>query len=451
MTREQTARVAAFGALAIGVVLLAVLLFTGGSNYKIYAQFPDAGQLVQGDLVTVAGHQVGSVGGIRLSNNGLAEVELDIGSDEFNPLHQGTIATIGQLSLTGVANRFVGLDPGSTSNPKIPDGGIIPPTQTKGIVDLDVLLDSLTPRVRRSLQQILSTGAYLFTKPSPQQFNQALRYFNPALSQTTELGQEVVADKFALDRLVASTAQVSTTLAGRTGDLSGAVGNTAATFRLIASENSALSDAIARTPAVLLQGTAVLRDVDFTLGLLNPTLADLQPVAPKLATLLQKLLPAAANAVPLINGVEALVPPASQALKLFPKIEKQATPAVKSLTASLKPLTPILAGLRAYVPDVVSGFFNSFANGPGLSYDANGVFGRVMPLVAPSLGLNTLLTLLTGTPVLVGTPGTGKSGQVARCPGGGVPPATAGGNPWNSPDIPASLGSICNPNDNQSQ
>jgi phospholipid/cholesterol/gamma-HCH transport system substrate-binding protein len=450
MPREQLARVGAFIALGVAVVVVAVVLFTGGSSYKVYAQFPDAGQLVQGDLVTVAGHKVGGVGGIRLSNNGLAEVELDISDPGLTPLHQGTIATVGQLSLTGVANRFVGLTPTSTG-PKIPDGGIIPPTQTKGIVDLDVLLDALTPKVRKSLQRVLATGAYLFSKPSPQQFNASLKYFNPALSQTQRLGAEIVADKFALDRLVASTADVSTTLAGRNNDLAGAVTNTAATFRLIASERAALEDAIARSPAVLAQATAVMKDVDFTLGILDPTLVDLQPVAPKLATLLQKLLPAAANAVPLISGVEALVHPAKQALTLFPKVEKMATPAVKSLTAALKPITPILAGFRAYTPDIVGGFFKNFTNASGHSYDANGTFVRVEPLTGPSVALTGLLALLSGSVPTIGPLNGERDGLIARCPGGGVPPATSGGNPWNSPDLPAATGDICNPSDNQQQ
>jgi phospholipid/cholesterol/gamma-HCH transport system substrate-binding protein len=448
IARQQVARLTALVAVAIATVAIVIVLVGGGSSYVVHAEFTDAGQLVNGDLVTIAGHQVGSVGNITLTNGGLASVELDISDSSVTPIRSGTVATIGQLSLTGVANRFVGLSLG-TGTP-IHSGGVLAPTQTRGIVDLDVLLDALTPKVRTSLQRILKTGAYFVAKPTASQVNESLRYFNPALSQATQLGSEVVADKFALDRLVGSTANVATKLAQRSSDLSGAVTNTAQALRVVASQRAALQDEIARAPAVLHQGTGVLRDTNFTLGVLNPVLKDLQPVAPRLGTLLRVTVPAARNAIPTIAGVQALVPSARTALRALPPVIAQATPAVRSLTSALEPITPILAGLRPYTPDVVGGFFNGVGGASGAGYDANGHYLKSMLSVQAAGGtltglLNTLSVLLGNVIGSVTGLDGARTGLTATCPGGGTPTTADGSAPWTTPDIPPATGVLCNP------
>jgi phospholipid/cholesterol/gamma-HCH transport system substrate-binding protein len=449
MAREQTARLAAFAALLIGVIAVGIVLFSSGSTYVLHADFADAGQLVKGDLVTVAGHQVGSIGAIKLTGNGLADVELDISDQGITPIHSGSVATIGQLSLTGVANRFVGLSLSGAGH-SIHSGGTLPVTQTRGIVDLDTLLDAMTPKVRSSLQQLLRTGAYLVKQPTASQINQLSRYLNPALSQTAQLGSEIVSDKYALTRLVATSATVAKALADRNGDLGSAVANTATTLREIAGERAALGDSLTRAPSVLSQGTGVLRDVNYSLGVLDPVLKDLQPVAPKLATLLRVAVPTARDAIPTINGVEALVPSAEAALKGLPPVERKATPAVESLTSSLKGILPILAGLRPYAPDVVAGFFNGVGGANGGTYDANGHYLKsLLSVQGGGSTLSGVLGLLGGLTSKLGTLNGARSKLLAPCPGGGGPVAADKSNPWTSPDVMPQTGVLCNPADDQ--
>jgi phospholipid/cholesterol/gamma-HCH transport system substrate-binding protein len=441
-------RISALLALAIAVVALIVVIARSGSSYALHARFADAGQLVPGDLVTVGGHTVGSVGRIALTANGLADVQLNISSSSLVPLRRGTIATIGQLSLTGVANRLVSLSPGVGA--PIPSGGTLPVTQTRGIVDLDSLLNSLTPRVRTSLQGVLKAGAYFVGSPTDQQLNRANAYLSPAFSQSAQLGGEVVADDAALRQLVSATARVANALAAPSTGLGGAVSSTAATLRELAGQRTALQDTLVRAPAVLTQATGVLGHTDVALSALDPALIHLQPVSGRIAGLLRALLPATANAIPTVRAIGGLVPGAEAALEALPGVERQATPAVRSLTQSLVGITPILSGLRPYAPDVVAGFFSGVGGATGGSYDANGHYLHgELTIQGGGTSLTGLLNLFGKQLSGLGPFNGQRTGLLSPCPGGGNPPAADRSNPWTVPDVLAGIGKVCNPGDDQ--
>jgi phospholipid/cholesterol/gamma-HCH transport system substrate-binding protein len=432
----------------VAVAAVAVLLVSSHSTYVLHARFYDAGQLVGGDLVTVGGHQVGSVGEVTLTGHGLADVALNITDHSLTPLGRGTIATIGQTSLTGVANRFVGLTPGSGA--PLPSGSILAPDQTRGIVDLDTLLDTLTPRVRGSLESLLRTGAYTVSAPTPSEFNRGLLYSNPALTQSTQLEAALVANRNALSGLISASAQLTHALAAHSQQLGGAVHETAAVLREIATQRSALADSISRAPAVLAQSSRVLGHLGGTLRVLDPVLVHLRPAAVRLSALLRAVLPAAANAVPTLQALRKLVPGAEAALEAFPAVERLATPAVKSLTTLLRVISPSLSSLRPFAPDVVGGFFNGVGGATAGSYDANGHYLHGLATVeGGGASLTGLLNLLLGHPGTVGPLHGQRSGLLSPCPGGGGPPAPDRSSPWDFPDTLPGAPVVCKPSDNQ--
>ncbi|HWF55626.1 MAG TPA: hypothetical protein VG223_13390, partial [Solirubrobacteraceae bacterium] len=248
-----------------------------------------------------------------------------------------------------------------------------------------------------------------------------------------------------LQRLVSSTGELSAKLAGNAGNLGGAVSNTAQALRQVASERSALQDALQRTPAVLTQAKKVLGDTDTSLTTINPALSALAPVAPKVATLLRLIVPFGTDFIPALNQIHALIPSAEHALNGFVPVERQGVPALQSLTSALTALEPILTGLRPYAPDVTAGFFNGVGGSAFGGYDANGHYLSARAVLqGGAASLSGLLSVL-GKATLGGPLDGARTGQTAPCPGGGGPPAPDGSNPWISTDGYTGGGVLCNP------
>src|SRR4051812_44030522 len=179
-------------------------MFGGCSGYTVTATFENAGQLVNGNYVEVAGRPVGKIKSIGLDEHGQARVKLSVGSG-FDPLHEGTTAVIRASSLSGIANRYVELHPGPNSSPKIGDGGVIGSDHTQSPVDLDQLFNTLDPKTRKGLQDIVKGSATQYGGKS-KQAAEAIRYFNPAISTSARVARELVFDRAAFNRFVTETA-----------------------------------------------------------------------------------------------------------------------------------------------------------------------------------------------------------------------------------------------------
>jgi phospholipid/cholesterol/gamma-HCH transport system substrate-binding protein len=226
LARWERRRLLALGALAAVIALVVAFISWSSYDYTLSARFPDAGQLVKGALVEVAGRPVGKVSRIELTDDGQAQVVMSLHDRQLTPLHRGTSAAIRAVGLASVTNRFVELSPGPPSAPKIPDGGILSAEHTKGIVDLDQLLDSFDPASRKHFQHIVRDAAGALAEPAAGQFNRSLSYLNPALSQIAGFEDELTSDSSAFRQSVTATAAAAHALAKQPAALRGALSNT---------------------------------------------------------------------------------------------------------------------------------------------------------------------------------------------------------------------------------
>ena len=433
------------------IVLLAVLALTGGDGYNVQARFVSASQIVEGNAVKVSGKTVGSVEGIRLTDDGQAELTLEISDGDYSPLRRGTRAIIRQTSLSGVANRYVDLQLGGARGADIPAGGRLSTASTEAAVDLDQIFNTFDPPARRGTQRTIE---FLrdFQAGREDEANAALRYLNPALSSSSRLFAELNRNTPEFERFIVETSKLVTDVSARDEVLADLVGNLAATTSALTSNGESLAEGIGLLPGVMRKANTTFVNLRASLDDLTPLVEDARPIVrDRLIPFLDQLRPFAVDAQPAIRDLSRTVrrPGAAndlvELLRRQPALARIATQtaqrngaerpgALPQTTRALEGITPQLAFLRPYSPDLV-GWFDDFSTSG--AYDAMGNFSRA-GLQLNGFTLGPLANLLPVPPELRNALlGAGvKIGRNNRCPGSVERAAPDGGNPYRpSPDF----------------
>jgi phospholipid/cholesterol/gamma-HCH transport system substrate-binding protein len=430
----RLARAAAVASLALVTVLIVYLvLFRGPGGREYTLIFQNAGQLVKGDNVQVGGRAVGSVKSIALTPNNQAAVAIAV-REPYAPLHLGTQAVVRQTSLSGIANRYVGLTPGPETNPELPAGATLGTAHTTTPVDLDQIFNTLDPRTRRALQGVIHGSATQYSGKGLQA-GQSIRYFNPLLSSGRRLVNELDADEGTLTALIVNTSRAVTAIAARRDDLSALVGNADTTTGAIASENVALSRALALLPTTLKRANSTFVNLRATLDDLDPLVNASKPATKRLTPFLSRLRPLLRDARPTVADLRTVLyrPGPSNdlvdATRALPAYERAARPAFSASTGALRKAQPVLEFIRPYMTELV-GWFRDFGQGSA-NYDANGHYARIQPIfnafrLNDVPGGGKVLSPILPSQRLAGL----QTGNMERCPGGASQPTADGSAPW---------------------
>jgi phospholipid/cholesterol/gamma-HCH transport system substrate-binding protein len=436
------ARIAALIAIAAAAVFAAVLLLGGGGGYQVKARFENAAQLVKGNLVQVSGIPAGKVEDIKLTPDGQAELTLSI-DDEYAPLRRGTLATVRQASISGVANRYIDLRLPGQREAAIPDGGVIDQDSTTTAVDLDEIFNTLDPKTRHDLQQVIKGSANQHRNRGVQ-MNAGLLYLNPSLQASSRLFRELNSDSALLERFVVSSSNLVTDLADRREDLAGLVDHLATTTNAIGSQQQALASSIEQLPPFLRRANTTFLNLRATLDDLEPLVDDSKPVAKKLRPFLAELRPLAQDARPtfrdlsellkqpgagndLIDLTNAQVPLRDIAVRDVKENGKDRDGAFPASTKALTEATPQVAYLRPYTVDLL-GWFDDFSHSG--TYDALGAASRVGIYASAFSVADGQLTPVPAELRDAAFQAAATTDQRDRCPGGGDHKSEDGSRPW---------------------
>jgi phospholipid/cholesterol/gamma-HCH transport system substrate-binding protein len=430
------ARGVALGALGVAVVVVAVILLSSGSEHTYKLTFQNAGQLVKDDDVQVGGRRVGSVRKIELTDNNQAQITIAV-ENGFAPLHEGTTAVIRATSLSGVANRYIALTPGPNSNAKLSDGATLGADKTTAPVDLDQLFNTLDPRTRKGLQEVIQGTATQYQGQAAN-VQQAAKYFSPALSTSSRVVSELNRDSQIFRDFVINSSKTVTAIASRRGDLANLVTNANTTAAAIGSENVALARALGLLPGTLRQANTTFVNLRSTLDDLDVLVNASKPATKNLAKFFKELRPLVNDAVPTISDLRTLIRrkgpnnDLTELLRLAPKLQTTSKPVFAHSITALDKTQPVVKFIRPYTPDFV-GWLRDFGQGAS-NYDANGHYARIQPIFNTfSFADNPAGGTLTPIPNSQRLAGL-STGNIKRCPGSASQAPQDGSAPWRDVD-----------------
>ncbi len=362
--------------------------------YEVEAAFVEPAEIRPGNPVRIAGVDVGKVTGVKSGADPRATVlEMQIDEDGL-PIHEdATFQIRPRLFLEG--NSFVDLRPGSPSAAHLEDGAIVPATQTSTYVSIGDFLRIFESDTRQDLRTVLNEYGTGLGGGGARAFNRTTRYWeraygNSARVNTAALGQR----EGDLSGYVRNAGRAAEGLARNTPRLRALVTNLAETGEAFASEQLALSDAIAELPRTLDQGYRTLGVVDEALPSVRSLARELTPAVRTSPATLDAAVPFARQLRGLVSEPELgglarelgeAVPPLARVTRRGVELQGESRLLASCQNEVLIPTS------RETIPDA-----RFPANGPvyeeavkwfpgaaggGRSFDANGGYSRTL---APS-------------------------------------------------------------------
>jgi phospholipid/cholesterol/gamma-HCH transport system substrate-binding protein len=418
-------RIAASAALIAALVLVALIVLGGGGGYAVQANFQDAGGLVSGDLVLIGTAQVGTVNSIGLTPNGQVAVSMSLDGD-LDPLRQGTQARIFEDSLSGIASKYVELEPGPSGAPPIGQDAVIGEEDTTSTVNLDTVFNTFDARTRAGLKGFIR-GEAVSLKGRGAEAHRALNFLAPGLQSTSRVTAELTRDEPTFDQFVVQGAQALQALASRSEQLTRLIANTSTSTGAIARQSQALEQALVLFPGTLNKTTTTLVGLQGTLNALDPLVAASKPAVRQLPLFLTQLRPLLTEAIPTVSELDQLTSSLTTVGLQTPALERIAHTAFPNMVQQFNDSKPQLDSLRQYTPDVAGALTN--LGQAGAYYDANGHYVRTQPaLFAFALNGSNQLTTTFPSQRYQGL-------QVVhdRCPGSAVQPSPDGSAPESVP------------------
>jgi phospholipid/cholesterol/gamma-HCH transport system substrate-binding protein len=354
--------------VVVGYILLHQPAFTlGHSYYTVKAEFQTGAAVTagQGQAVTVAGVQVGQVGGVEL-HSGRALITMNLYKDHA-PIYRN--ATVLLRPRTPLKDMYLSLDPGTPSAGAVPDNGLLPVANTSPDIDTDQILSSLDSDTRAYLLLLLAGGAQAFQDPgttgelpSPAavaDLQGTFKRFAPLGRDTVRFSALLSTRNRAIRRSIHNLQQVAISLGSVNNELASLIRASNTNFQAISSEDNNLQQALTLLPGTLQITTQTLGKAQ---GFAKQSTAALSQLSGGPNTFAEELGPALQAAQPLFRDTTSVI--TNQLLPFSASPAKQSKPPYTSLWPLAHTLSAGAAKLSASTPKLASsiGVLNALFN-----------------------------------------------------------------------------------------
>jgi phospholipid/cholesterol/gamma-HCH transport system substrate-binding protein len=337
------AAAAAFAVVALGAG-------DDGGDYKVRAIFENAGFVIPGEDVKVAGVKVGKIDAVEVTGDFKAAVVLDITDEGYQDFRQDAECLVRPQSLIG--ERFVeceltqaraaGTDPPPALE-RIDEGAgegqyLLPVERNGKSVDLDLVNNIMRLPVRERLSIILSDLG-IGVAGRGEDLAKVIRRADPALREVDEVLEILARQNDRLADLAVDSDTIMRPLARERRRVSGALTNMSEVAEATAERRADLEADIERLPTFLRE----LRPTMVRLGALSdemtPVLSDLGEVAPDINRLVLQLGPFASAARPALASL-------GEAAEAGIPAVRAARPVVRDLRGLARAVRPVGANAR---------------------------------------------------------------------------------------------------------
>jgi phospholipid/cholesterol/gamma-HCH transport system substrate-binding protein len=234
---------------ALALLILALTIMAVGGESRLFVQkvqyfvvFPNTDGLRRGSPVKMAGVEVGTVAGVKLSTDPeQAGIEVEVGVDQAfaERVREDSRAALRILQLLS-GEKFVEIMPGSPDQPALPDGAVIETAEERELLEQAAVTAENLNEITLSLKKILGAmerGEGLMGQMimDPEFGQKGLEALRGSLENLESLTDDLLAGRGFMGRMLSDEA-----FAGKVDTLADALDNLAALLAALKTEEGAL-------------------------------------------------------------------------------------------------------------------------------------------------------------------------------------------------------------------